>query len=113
MINNQSDTIVALATPAGRGGVGIVRISGKQVLEITQAMIGQEIPARKATHTSFYGQDKQLIDQGLAIYFQGPNSYTGEDILELQGHGGPYIMDMLIETILGYGARLANPGEFT
>jgi len=113
MTNNQSDTIVALATPAGRGGVGIVRVSGKQVLEITQAMIGREIHARQAIYTSFYDQEKQLIDQGLAIYFQGPNSYTGEDVLELQGHGGPYIMDMLIETILGYGARLANPGEFT
>lgn len=113
MTSNQSDTIVALATPAGRGGVGIVRVSGNKVREITEAIIGRSIPTRQAVHTSFFDQDQQLIDQGLAIYFENPHSYTGEDVLELQGHGGPYIMDMLIETILSLGVRLANPGEFT
>ncbi len=113
MSHSDTDTIVALATPAGRGGVGIVRVSGPLVEEICQAVLGKTIPSREALFLEFLAKDESLIDQGLAIRFKGPNSYTGEDVLELQGHGGPHIMDMLIETIIGHGARLARPGEFT
>ena len=113
MSYNDTDTIVALATPAGRGGVGIVRVSGRLVPDITQVILRKSIQPRIANHLDFYATDGSLIDQGIAIYFQGPNSYTGEDVLELQGHGGPHIMDMLIETVLDTGARLARPGEFT
>lgn len=110
---NDTDTIVALATPAGRGGVGIVRVSGNLVHKISHSIVGKTLEPRKAYHLDLYASDKSLIDQGVVIYFKAPNSYTGEDVLELQGHGGPHIMDMLIETVLGYGARLARPGEFT
>ena len=113
MSSNTTDTIVALATPAGRGGIGIVRISGPLSRSIAQSILAVDLPVRQAKHLSFHSVTKKLIDKGLAIYFQAPHSYTGEDVLELQGHGGPFIMDMLIEDILAQGARLANPGEFT
>jgi tRNA modification GTPase len=108
------DTIVALATPAGRGGVGIVRVSGAKVGAIGQKMLKQALTPRLAQHSHFYDPiDNQVIDLGIALYFKGPHSFTGEDVLEFQGHGGPVILDRLINGIVSLGARLARPGEFT
>ena len=107
------DTIAALATPSGRGGIGIVRISGPAVLRIAQVLLGQLPVPRHATLTKFRDARGQLLDQGLALYFPGPHSYTGEDVLELQGHGGTVVMQMLLGACLDVGARLAEPGEFT
>ena len=107
------DTIVAQATPPGRGGVGIVRLSGPASLTIAEQIIGFIPTARHAHYVPFKGKDKEQIDMGIAIYFPGPNSFTGEDVFELQGHGGPIIIDMLLERALELGARLARPGEFS
>ncbi len=108
-----TDTIVAAATPPGRGGVGIVRISGPLVATIARAMLGRLPPARYATHARFGALDGAAIDTGLALYFPAPHSYTGEDVLELQGHGGPVPIEALIAHAVGLGARRAQPGEFT
>ena len=107
------DTIVAIATAQGRGGVGIVRVSGPLAQHISQQVIGRELTPRYAHYGPFYTEQKQAIDEGLAIYFAGPNSFTGEDILELQGHGGPVVLDMLLQRCVELGARLARPGEFS
>lgn len=112
MISSLS-TITALATPPGRGGVAIVRISGPLVPQISKAILGSELPPRQAKHLSFRDHQQQVIDEGIAIYFKGPNSFTGEDVLELHAHGGPIVADLLIEEILHQGARLARPGEFS
>lgn len=113
----QPDSIAALATPPGRGGVGIIRVSGPACQGIAEAMLGQCPPARRAHYGPFMGLDTQghpiALDEGIALYFQGPNSFTGEDVLELQGHGGPVIMDLLLERCVQLGARLARPGEFS
>ncbi|XUO87072.1 tRNA uridine-5-carboxymethylaminomethyl(34) synthesis GTPase MnmE [Halomonas sp. KM072] len=106
------DTITALATPPGRGGVGIIRVSGPESRHIAQAILGQCPPPRHAYYGPFNGA-QGIIDEGIALLFAGPNSFTGEDVLELQGHGGPVIMDMLLERCLALGARLARPGEFS
>lgn len=106
------DTIAALATPPGRGGVGIIRVSGPACLAVANAVIGQLPEPRKALYTPFLGETGAL-DEGIALYFPGPHSFTGEDVLELQGHGGPVIMDMLLERCLQLGARIASPGEFS
>lgn len=109
-----SDTIVAQATPPGRGGVGIIRVSGPKALAVAQAVTGRELPVRRAEYLPFKDTDGNAIDQGIALYFKAPNSFTGEDVLELQGHGGPVIMDMLIKRILELdGVRTARPGEFS
>ncbi len=108
-----SDTIAAIATPIGQGGVGVVRVSGTRVREIAKIMIGQVPKPRYALFTHFRNADNEIIDQGLAIYFVAPHSYTGEDILELQGHGGIVVMDLLLKAVLSLDVRLANPGEFT
>ncbi len=107
------DTIVAVATAPGRGGVGIVRISGKELDSFVSGFIGKALEPRLAKFTGFYDADNQIIDQGLAIYFPSPHSFTGESVLELQGHGGPVILDLLVNRALALGARLAQPGEFT
>lgn len=108
------DTIVAQATAPGRGGVGIVRVSGPAAMEIAQALVPVTLAPRSATYTPFHNQQGDVIDQGIALYFKGPNSFTGEDVLELQGHGGQIVMDMLIDAILACGnVRLARPGEFS
>lgn len=107
------DTIVAVATPAGRGGVGIVRLSGKDVSVFVKALTARPLEPRRAVFTDFLDENAETIDQGLAIYFQAPHSFTGEDVLELQGHGGPVILDLLVRRALALGARLAEPGEFT
>ncbi len=107
------NTIAALATPAGRGGIGVIRISGTLVAEIANILLKQLPKPRYATYSSFTDKTGNLIDQGIAIYFPAPNSFTGEDVLELQGHGGPVVMDLLLNTVINLGARLARPGEFS
>ena len=109
----RTDTIVAAATPPGRGGVGIVRISGPKVPEVAAVMLG-ELPApRQATFARFMDAQHDPIDAGLALFFPAPHSYTGEHILELHGHGGPLVMEALVCRALELGARRAQPGEFT
>ena len=107
------DTIVAAATPPGVGGVGVVRLSGPQVEEIARRMIGELPEPRFATSATFRNATGEDLDSGLALYFPGPASFTGESVLELQGHGGPVVMSMLIDAALELGARMAEPGEFT
>ncbi|MCU7948056.1 MAG: tRNA uridine-5-carboxymethylaminomethyl(34) synthesis GTPase MnmE [Candidatus Thiodiazotropha sp. (ex Cardiolucina cf. quadrata)] len=108
------DTIAAVATPPGRGGVGIVRISGPDCMAIAQDLIdAPPLPPRQACLKSFYDQHGEVIDRGLALFFPAPHSFTGEDVLELQGHGGPIVMDLLLQRSLQLGARLARPGEFS
>ncbi len=106
-------TITALATPSGRGGIGVIRISGPKVAEIAQSLLGRLPQPRYATFSNFLNSDGELLDQGIALYFPAPHSFTGEDVLELQGHGGPIVMDLLLNAILKLGARLARPGEFS
>ncbi|WP_334030646.1 tRNA uridine-5-carboxymethylaminomethyl(34) synthesis GTPase MnmE [Alteromonas sp. P256] len=109
-----TDTITAQATAPGRGGVGIIRVSGPKAKEVAHALVPCELTPRQAAYTSFIDSKKTVIDQGIALFFKGPNSFTGEDVLELQGHGGQVVMDMLINAVLATGcARLANPGEFS
>jgi tRNA modification GTPase len=108
-----ADTIAAIATPPGKGGVGIVRVSGPQASTVAKKMVGKVLAPRVATFSRFLSADSQLIDQGVAIYFKAPQSFTGEDVVELQGHGGPVVMDLLLQAVLQQGVRLANPGEFS
>ncbi|WP_434357710.1 tRNA uridine-5-carboxymethylaminomethyl(34) synthesis GTPase MnmE [Parasalinivibrio latis] len=109
-----NDTIVAQATPPGRGGVGIVRVSGPKARDVAMAITGRELRPRHAEYLPFRQEDGSALDQGIALFFPGPNSFTGEDVLELQGHGGPVIMDMLIRRITELGfVRTARPGEFS
>lgn len=108
-----TETIAAIATPAGRGGVGIVRVSGSQAAKIAKAVLGHVPQARKAEYLAFLNDEQHSIDSGLALYFPGPHSFTGEDVLELQGHGGPVVLDMLLQRVLSLGARIARPGEFS
>jgi tRNA modification GTPase len=107
------DTIAAVATPAGRGGIGIVRISGPAVSRIASQVAGSLPEARVASLARFRDARGEAIDEGLVLYFAAPHSYTGEDVLELHGHGGPVVMQMLLGACLDAGARLAEPGEFT
>ncbi|MET1256504.1 tRNA uridine-5-carboxymethylaminomethyl(34) synthesis GTPase MnmE [Aliikangiella maris] len=106
-------TIVALATPPGKGGVAVVRVSGDKVTDIAEQILGKSISPRHAHYLPFFDTNKQQLDQGVAIYFKEPHSFTGEDVIEFQGHGGPVVMDLLIESILACGARMARPGEFS
>ncbi|MBD2800992.1 tRNA uridine-5-carboxymethylaminomethyl(34) synthesis GTPase MnmE [Xenorhabdus sp. M] len=111
---NTTDTIVAQATPPGRGGVGILRISGRRAAEVAEVVLGKLPKPRYADYLPFRDVDGTVLDQGIALYFPGPNSFTGEDVLELQGHGGPVILDLLLKRILTIsGVRIANPGEFS
>ena len=112
-MENSLDSIVALATPPGRGGVAIVRISGKLVKKIAKALLEKPVYARYAIYTAFLDSSDRAIDQGIALFFPAPHSFTGEDVLELHAHGGPVVIDRLIRQILMLGARLAKPGEFT
>tara|TARA_B100000678_G_scaffold244562_1_gene216583 strand:+ start:570 stop:1940 length:1371 start_codon:yes stop_codon:yes gene_type:complete len=108
----RQDTIAALATPPGRGGVGIVRVSGPSAKALAETILGYQPAPRYAHYGAFHGESN-VIDEGIALYFPGPHSFTGEDVLELQGHGGPVLMDMLLERCVQLGARLARPGEFS
>lgn len=107
------DTIAAVATPPGRGGVGIIRVSGKACQTIAEKILQKPLKVREATYLPFHDLNGNVLDQGIAILFKGPNSFTGEDVLELQGHGGPVILDMLLKEVLKAGARIAKPGEFS
>ncbi len=111
--NNNSDTICAIATALGRSGVGIVRISGGKAKELAAAILGFTPKPRYAYYCRFLDNNQQIIDQGIALFFEGPHSFTGEDILELQGHGGAYVLNALRDLALSRGARLARPGEFS
>lgn len=127
-----ADTIVAAATAPGKGAIGVIRVSGPAACDVMQAICGQKLKARIATHLSFLDRDGQALDDGLAIFFPAPHSYTGEDVLELQGHGGPGVMGMVLARCLSLSEqkeesaagvaesgrlfgriRLAEPGEFT
>ena len=112
-MQNDLDTIVAIATPPGRGGVGIVRVSGSNIEKIIVDIIGKPLPPREAVFSQFKGADNDVLDEGVAIYFPAPASFTGEHVLELQGHGGPVILDSLLQRCLQLGARMARPGEFS
>jgi len=107
------DTIAAIATPSGRGGVGIIRLSGKNALAISREITGLAPVPRHAHYCDFLDVSGQVLDQGILLYFQAPHSFTGEDVIELQGHGGPVVMDLLLNRCLKLGARLARPGEFS
>ncbi len=112
-MQQNEDTIVAQATPRGRGGIGVVRVSGSHTTFIAKQILGKVPQPRQAEYLPFLDKNGELLDQGIALFFKAPNSFTGEDILELQGHGGPFIMDCLIEEVVKAGARLAEPGEFS
>lgn len=107
------DNIAAIATAHGRGGIGIVRLSGPDLLILAEGILGRLPPPRQAVYASFLDAQGQTIDQGIALYFPAPNSYTGESVLELQGHGGLAVPQMVLQRCLELGARLAHPGEFT
>lgn len=107
------DTICAVATPPGRGGVGIVRASGPAASDIATALLGKRPAARHAHFGRFYGSDGELLDEGLLLFFPAPASFTGEDVVELHGHGGPVVMDRLLRRLLELGGRLARAGEFS
>lgn len=106
-------TIAAIATAPGRGAIGIVRLSGHQALAIAARICGKPLSPRTATLVNFHGVDNSVIDSGLAIYFKAPHSFTGEDCVEFQGHGGPVILDQLLEACCRHGAVLARPGQFS
>ena len=110
---HSTDTIAAVSTPPGRGGIGIVRISGPATAAIAEALIGHLPSPRSAQYCAFRDDATRVIDRGVALYFPAPASFTGEDVLELQGHGGPVVMDMLLAATLARGARPARPGEFS
>ena len=108
-----TDTIAAVATPAGFGGIGIIRLSGPGVPEMAQGIVGCLPAPRRAERARFRDASGQMLDDGIVIFFPAPASYTGEHVLELQGHGGPVVLDMLLERCLALGARVAEPGEFS
>lgn len=109
----RDDTICAVATPPGRGGVGIVRASGPAASDIATALLGKNPSPRYAHFARFHGSAGELLDQGLLLFFPGPASFTGEDVIELHGHGGPVVMDRLLRRLLELGGRLARAGEFS
>lgn len=113
MSMSDSDTIVALATPPGRGGIGVVRVSGPQVPALARALLGDLPAPRQAVLRAFRDAQGEMLDHGIALYFPAPGSFTGEDVLELHAHGGPVILDMLVARIVALGARPAEPGEFS
>ena len=112
-MDRPGDTIAAVATPGGRGGIGIVRISGPSCTAVARGILGAVPRARMAGYAAFRAADGTSIDRGIALYFRAPASYTGEDVLELHGHGGRAVMEMLLARALELGARHARPGEFT
>jgi tRNA modification GTPase len=107
------DTIVAIATAPGRGGVGVVRLSGNQSAKIVEQICGRLPAARMAQFSHFRDADGEVIDSGIALYFPNPASFTGEDVVELQGHGSPIVLDQLCQRAINLGARMAKPGEFS
>ncbi|MCB1629462.1 MAG: tRNA uridine-5-carboxymethylaminomethyl(34) synthesis GTPase MnmE, partial [Xanthomonadales bacterium] len=107
------DTIAAIASPAGHGGVGVIRVSGPAAATMASILLGREPTPRLAHYCRWQDETGAPIDQGLLLYFPAPRSYTGEDVLELQGHGGRVVLELLLQRVLALGARLARPGEFT
>lgn len=107
------DRIAAIATAPGRGGIGVVRLSGPDLAGLAHILTGKALQPRRATYASFLDEQGLVIDQGIALYFPAPHSYTGEDVLELQGHGGPAVLQAVLQRCLDLGARAARPGEFT
>src|SRR5205814_650967 len=105
----ERETIAAVATPVGRGGIGVVRVSGSKAPGIARSLLGRLPRPRHATVASFSDRSGERFDDGIALYFPAPHSYTGEDVLELQGHGGPVVMQALLGACLDAGARLAEP----
>ncbi len=112
-MSRTDDIIAAVATPPGRGGVGIVRLSGPALQGFARQLTGRDPAPRKAMLAEFLDEHGRAIDQGILLYFPAPHSFTGEDVLELQGHGGPVVMDMLLQRTIALGARPARPGEFS
>ena len=112
-VNPKLDTIAAIATGNGRGGIGVIRVSGSNLAELGLAMTGQQIYPRKAKYTQFLAADNSVLDFGIVLYFPAPHSYTGEEVLELQGHGGSAVLQAVLQRCLELGARIAKPGEFT
>ncbi|HVT62144.1 MAG TPA: tRNA uridine-5-carboxymethylaminomethyl(34) synthesis GTPase MnmE, partial [Legionellaceae bacterium] len=111
---NAETTIVAIATPPGRGGVGIIRLSGPEALSIGLRLTKrQQLAPRLAHYVNFYTLEQEILDQGIVLYFQNPYSFTGEDVIEFQGHGSPVVLDLLVKECLRCGAVLAGPGEFS
>jgi tRNA modification GTPase len=113
MVLPRTGMIAAIATAPGRGGIGVVRVSGAGLLSFAGALTGKKPTPRHATLASFLGSDGVVIDEGILLYFPAPHSFTGEDVLELQGHGGPVVLQMLLARCLELGARVAEPGEFS
>ena len=109
----ETDTIVAIATPPGRGGVGIVRLSGPAARGIVETVTGKRLAPRRATYRHFTSPEGDVIDDGIVLYFAGPASFTGEDVVELQAHGSPVVLGQLMTRCIGQGARQARPGEFS
>ena len=107
------DTIAAIATASGKGAIGVVKISGPQASDIAESIIRVKLAPRQARYTPFYNASGNTLDHGVAVFFKGPDSYTGEDVLELQAHGNHVLLDQLLETANKAGARPARPGEFT
>lgn len=112
-MNERTDTIAAIATPAGRGGVGVVRVSGLLTRRIANEVLGCVPEPRRAEYRTFRAEEGEALDTGLALFFPRPHSFTGEDVLELHGHGGPVVLDRLLRRLLALGARHARPGEFS
>lgn len=112
-MSQDRETIAAVATAPGRGGIGVVRVSGPRAKALAITLSGREPIARHAHYGPFHADDGEVIDEGLMLFFPGPHSFTGEDVLELQGHGGPVVMDMLLRRCVELGVRLARPGEFS
>jgi tRNA modification GTPase len=108
-----NDTIVAISTAPGMGAIGIVRLSGPRSLEIAEQVLHKKLTPRVACYTEFYETEEVILDKGLCLYFPNPHSFTGEDIVEFQGHGGVVVLDQLLKKCLNLGARLATPGEFS
>ncbi|MBL8382186.1 MAG: tRNA uridine-5-carboxymethylaminomethyl(34) synthesis GTPase MnmE [Burkholderiales bacterium] len=108
-----TDTIAAIATAAGRGGIGVVRISGPATRAVMRGVLGRELDPRRAVLARFRDADGAALDHGVALFFEAPHSYTGEDVLELQGHGGTVVMNLVLRRCVALGCRLAGPGEFT
>ena len=109
----ETDTIAAIATASGNGAIGVIRLSGPKARSIAEALTGKTLQARYAHLTTFKSTNGTVLDSGLTLYFPAPNSFTGEDVVELQGHGGQYVLSFVLNDCLNRGARLANPGEFS
>ncbi|MGD8795741.1 MAG: tRNA uridine-5-carboxymethylaminomethyl(34) synthesis GTPase MnmE, partial [Thiohalophilus sp.] len=105
--------MAALATPPGRGGIGIIRVSGPAAAQVAEAVLGHLPRPRHAEYLPFLDAQGEILDSGLGLWFPAPHSFTGEDVLELHGHGGPVVLDMLLARVIGLGARLARAGEFS